>query len=68
MGRIDRLLWLFSVTSNVDNPTITTPLFANLKVKDAIVDRIKEKKGIRPNSGADANKTVIHLYWKRRGS
>ena len=34
----------FSVTSNVDNPTITTPLFANLKVKDAIVDRIKEKK------------------------
>lgn len=54
----------FSVTSNVDNETITTPLFTNLKVKDAIVDRIKEKKGIRPNSGADANKTVIHLYWK----
>ena len=54
----------FSVTSNVDNPTITTPLFTNLKVKDAIVDRIKEKKGIRPNSGSDANKTVVHLYWK----
>ncbi|SEQ82712.1 THUMP domain-containing class I SAM-dependent RNA methyltransferase [Pedobacter rhizosphaerae] len=54
----------FSVTSNVDNPHITTPLFANLKVKDAIVDRMKEKKGIRPNSGSDANKTVIHLYWK----
>ena len=34
----------FSVTSNVDNPTITTPLFANLKVKDAIVDRFREKK------------------------
>lgn len=54
----------FSVTSNVDNPNITTPLFANLKVKDAIVDRIKEKKGIRPNSGSDANKAVVHLYWK----
>ncbi|MBP3942459.1 class I SAM-dependent RNA methyltransferase [Sphingobacteriaceae bacterium WQ 2009] len=54
----------FSVTSNVDNPTITTPLFANLKVKDAIVDRIKEKKGLRPNSGNEANKAVIHLYWK----
>jgi 23S rRNA G2445 N2-methylase RlmL len=54
----------FSVTSNVDNPFITTPLFANLKVKDAIVDRIKDKKGIRPNTGSDANKTVIHLYWK----
>ncbi|MEJ5146309.1 MULTISPECIES: THUMP domain-containing class I SAM-dependent RNA methyltransferase [unclassified Sphingobacterium] len=54
----------FSVTSNVDNETITTPLFANLKVKDAIVDRIKEKKDIRPNSGSDSNKAVIHLYWK----
>ncbi|MGN6639984.1 MAG: THUMP domain-containing class I SAM-dependent RNA methyltransferase, partial [Mucilaginibacter sp.] len=54
----------FSVTSNVNNPHITTPLFANVKVKDAIVDRIKGKKGIRPNSGADQNKTVIHLYWQ----
>lgn len=54
----------FSITSNVDNPHITTPLFANLKVKDAIADRIKAKKGIRPNSGSDAHKAVIHLYWK----
>ncbi|MFD2863378.1 THUMP domain-containing class I SAM-dependent RNA methyltransferase [Mucilaginibacter antarcticus] len=54
----------FSVTSNVNNEHILTPLFANVKVKDAIVDRIKSKKGIRPNSGADANKTVIHLYWQ----
>lgn len=54
----------FSVTSNVNNPHITTPLFANVKVKDAIVDRIKSKKGIRPNSGADQNKTVVHLYWQ----
>ncbi len=54
----------FSVTSNVDNETITTPLFANVKVKDAIVDRFREKKGIRPNSGPEQNKTVIHLYWK----
>jgi putative N6-adenine-specific DNA methylase len=53
-----------SVTSNVDNETITTPLFANLKVKDAIADRIKEKKGMRPDSGPELNKTVIHLYWK----
>src|SRR3569833_3296688 len=54
----------FSVTSNVNNEHITTPLFANVKVKDAIVDRIKDKKGIRPNSGADQNKTVVHLYWQ----
>lgn len=54
----------FSVTSNVDNSTITTPLFANLKVKDAIADRIKSVHKIRPNSGSDLSKTVIHLYWK----
>ena len=52
------------MTSNVDNETITTPLFANLKVKDAIVDRIKEKKEIRPNTGPELDKVVIHLYWK----
>src|SRR5471030_2643455 len=54
----------FSVTSNVNNEHILTPLFANVKVKDAIVDRIKSVKGIRPNSGPDGNKTVIHLYWQ----
>jgi putative N6-adenine-specific DNA methylase len=54
----------FSVTSNVNNEHILTPLFANVKVKDAIVDRIKAEKGLRPNSGSDGNKTVIHLYWQ----
>jgi putative N6-adenine-specific DNA methylase len=54
----------FSVSSNVNNEHILTPLFANVKVKDAIADRIKSIKGIRPNSGADANKTLIHLYWQ----
>lgn len=58
----------FSVTSNVDNPTITTPLFANLRVKDAIVDRIKEKHKIRPDSGSDYSKAVIHLYWKEENA
>ena len=53
----------FTVTSNVHNETITTPLFANVKVKDAIVDRIKDKKGMRPNSGPDLNRAVIHLHW-----
>ncbi|HVW96091.1 MAG TPA: hypothetical protein VHA56_08995 [Mucilaginibacter sp.] len=54
----------FSVTSNVNNEHILTPLFANVKVKDAIADRIKSVKGLRPNSGADSNKTVVHLYWQ----
>lgn len=54
----------FSVTSNVDNSNITTPLFANLKVKDAIADRIKSVHKIRPDSGPDYSRTVIHLFWK----
>lgn len=53
----------FTVTSNVHNETITTPLFANVKVKDAIVDRIKAKKGLRPDSGPDSHKCVVHLHW-----
>lgn len=53
-----------SVYSHVDNPTITDLRFANLKCKDAIVDRIFKIKGKRPNSGPDKNKTVIYLYWK----
>src|ERR1700744_3285387 len=54
----------FSVTSNVNNEHILTPLYANVKVKDAIVDRIKAKKGIRPNSGPEQNKVVVHMYWQ----
>ena len=54
----------FSITSNVSNPTINNSLFANVKVKDAIADRFRNKIGKRPNSGPELNKTVIHLYWK----
>lgn len=54
----------FSVSSTVNNEHILTPLFANVKVKDAIADRIKSIKGLRPNSGSDANKTLVHLYWQ----
>ncbi len=54
----------FSITSNVDNDTINNSLFANVKVKDAIVDRFRDKTGQRPNSGPIPDKTVVHLYWK----
>jgi len=52
------------VTSSVDNPTITTSLFANVRCKDAIVDRIKIKCGKRPDSGHEKNGVVVNLYWK----
>ena len=54
----------FSISSNVSNETITNNLFANVKVKDAIADRFRNKTGSRPNSGSELNGVVIHLYWK----
>ncbi|MBC7535849.1 MAG: class I SAM-dependent RNA methyltransferase [Ferruginibacter sp.] len=54
----------FSISSNVTNDTITNNLFANVKVKDAIADRFRDKTGSRPDSGPELNGVVIHLYWK----
>jgi len=54
----------FSITSNVSNPTINNSLFANLRVKDAIVDRMRDQKGIRPSTGAELTGAVINLFWK----
>ncbi len=54
----------FSVTSNVFNETINNKMFANLRVKDAIVDRVREETGKRPNTGSELSGAVIHLFWK----
>lgn len=54
----------FSVTSNVSNETINNNLFANLRVKDAIVDRVREKTGKRPSSGSELSGAVFNLFWK----
>ena len=54
----------FSVTSSVNNPTIKDSRFANVKCKDAIVDRINDTFGRRPDSGPERDRIVIHLYWK----
>lgn len=54
----------FSVTSNVFHPTIQTNLFANLRVKDAIVDRMRDKTGKRPSTGSELTGAVVYLFWK----
>ncbi|MCX7638542.1 MAG: THUMP domain-containing protein [Cyclobacteriaceae bacterium] len=54
----------FSVTSNVWQDSITNNLFVNVRIKDAIADRFREKTGKRPDSGAELNGVVVHLYWK----
>jgi putative N6-adenine-specific DNA methylase len=55
----------FSVTSTVNNPTIKDSRFANVKCKDAIVDRLRNRFGKRPDTGPDRDKIVVHLYWRR---
>ncbi len=72
-GEIYKMQWesiipikgYFSVTSNVDNETITNSLYANVKIKDAIVDRFRNKFKERPDSGSELDKTVINLFWKK---
>lgn len=54
----------FSITSTVDHPTINNSLYANVKVKDAIVDRFRNKTNKRPDSGPQLHSTVIHLFWR----
>ncbi len=54
----------FSITSNVNNPTINNSMFANLRVKDAIVDRLRDIRGTRPSTGSALTGTVINLFWK----
>ena len=58
----------FSVTSNVNNPTINNSMYANLRVKDAIVDRLREKRGSRPSTGSALTGAVIHLFWKNENA
>jgi putative N6-adenine-specific DNA methylase len=53
-----------SVTSFIDNPTISNTQYANLTCKDAIVDRIRAETGSRPDSGPDLQHTVVFLYWR----
>lgn len=53
-----------SVTSFIDNPTISNTQYANLTCKDAIVDRIRETTGGRPDSGSSLQHTVVFLFWR----
>jgi putative N6-adenine-specific DNA methylase len=53
------------VTSFADTPAIRDGRIVNLKGKDAIADRFRQVSDRRPDSGADRDRTVIHIYWKQ---
>jgi 23S rRNA G2445 N2-methylase RlmL len=52
------------MTSSIDNPSIRDARYANVKCKDAIVDRIRETTGLRPDSGPERGKLVFFLHWR----
>jgi putative N6-adenine-specific DNA methylase len=54
----------FSITSNVFHDSINNGMYANVKVKDAIVDVFKDKGLERPSTGPLQDAAVIHLHWK----
>jgi 23S rRNA G2445 N2-methylase RlmL len=56
----------FSVTSNAKHFTVNNDMFVNVKVKDAIVDRMRRELGKRSDTGSSYDKAVIHLYWNER--
>ncbi len=53
-----------SVSSHIANETIRDNRYANLRCKDAIVDRIKERKGVRPDAGPEQTGAVVNIYWR----
>ncbi len=52
-----------SIGSSVRNDTIRNTKFAGLRLKDAMVDRIRDKHGRRPDTGNDSDKAMLFLYW-----
>ena len=52
-----------SVTSNVRNETITNSMFPNMRLKDAICDKLTATVGKRPDAGSSTDGMVVNLHW-----
>jgi putative N6-adenine-specific DNA methylase len=52
-----------SIHGYVRNEHINDPRFAFMRVKDAVVDRINDKKGRRPDSGPDMSRAALYIHW-----
>ena len=53
-----------TVVSTVRNETIRNSMFANVELKDAIVDRIQRAHERRPDSGPKGDRSLVHMFWK----
>ncbi len=56
-------LGFLSVTSNVRNDTITNSMFPNMRLKDAICDKLTSTVGKRPDAGSSTDGMVVNLHW-----
>ncbi len=54
----------FSITSNANHFTVNNEMFVNVKVKDAIADRMRRETKGRPDSGPELDQAVFHLFWR----
>jgi len=52
-----------SVTSFVETPSVRDGRYVNQRAKDAIVDRIRDRRKQRPDSGPERNGAVVHIHW-----
>ena len=53
----------FSVHGFIRNEHIRDERFAFLRMKDAIADRILDKKGNRPDAGPDRSRCSLYIHW-----
>jgi len=53
----------FMVNSVVRNETVRDTRMPSLTTKDAIVDRIRDKRGGRPDSGRETYGAAVFVYW-----
>ncbi len=53
----------FTVDTFADTPTIRDQRFANLRVKDAVADRMRDRCGLRPDSGNRQEGAALYLHW-----
>ncbi len=54
-----------SVRSFVDTEAVNDSRFANQRLKDGIVDRMRQETGQRPDSGPDPTRAVVFLHWSK---
>lgn len=52
-----------AVHAHLQTTAVNDARFASLRLKDAIVDHMRQKTGRRPDSGPDKSKAVVFLHW-----